>query len=139
MLDISKMEILVISVLEINLNHKQEMQRVVKIVEVQWWQMPNAQPVVNSFKHSHHLVKTTESKQKNHIISIEPISKSRTSIFIHELNMTYVWIDVIGAFWRAMERKLYRIVWIVYENEWTWKLFISFLKINGVQARLAKV
>ena len=60
MLDISKMEILVLSVLEMNSNHKQEMQELAKIVEVPQWQMPNAQPVVNSFKHSHYLVKNSD-------------------------------------------------------------------------------
>ena len=60
MLDISRMEILVHSVLKMNSNHKQEMQEVAKIVEVQWWQMLNTQPVVNSFRYPHYLVKTSE-------------------------------------------------------------------------------
>ena len=57
----------------------------------------------------------THEKQRNHIIYFEPISKRLTSNSIHELSMTSVWIDVIGAFWRATKRKLYRIVWIAVE------------------------
>ena len=54
MLGISKMEIPVLSVPEMNSNHKQEMQRVAKVVKVHRWQIPNAQPVVNSFTYSNY-------------------------------------------------------------------------------------
>ena len=56
MLDILKMENPVLSAPETKSNHKQEMQEIVKVVEVQWWQIPNTQPVVNSFLHSSYLV-----------------------------------------------------------------------------------
>ena len=46
------------------------------------------------------------TKQGIHIISLEPISKRPASNSFHEFSMTSVSIYVIGAFWRAMKRKL---------------------------------
>ena len=48
--------------------------------------------------------------QTNHIISLEPISKKPASNPFHEVSMTSVSIDVIGAFWQAVKRELYKIV-----------------------------
>ena len=49
------------------------------------------------------------TKEVIYIISIEPISKSATSKSFHEPSMKSVRIDVIGTFWRATTRELYRI------------------------------
>ena len=44
------------------------------------------------------------TKQTNHIIILEPINKRPALNHFHELSMTSVSIDVIGAFWGAMKR-----------------------------------
>ena len=67
MLGISKMEIPVLSVPEMKSNHKQEMQRVAKVVEVHRWQIPNAQPVVNSFTYSNN----TDYKDRDKLESLK--------------------------------------------------------------------
>ena len=50
------------------------------------------------------------SKQRNHIISFEPISERSASSSFHVLSTTFVSIDVIHEFWQARKRKLHRIV-----------------------------
>ena len=54
----------------------------------------------------------TKSKEKNYIISFQPISDTLVPKSIHQISMKSKWIDVIGTFWRATSRKLYGIVWI---------------------------
>ena len=52
------------------------------------------------------------SKEVIHIISFEPISERATSNYFHEPSVKSVRVDVIGIFWRATTRELYRITWI---------------------------
>ena len=47
-----------------------------------------------------------KQKQRNHIISLEPISKRLTSNSIHKLGMTSLRIDVIGTLLAGNEKRI---------------------------------
>ena len=51
----------------------------------------------------HYLSATNVEGDKNNISTYEPVRKKLTSNNIH--GMTSMWIDVIGAFWRAAKRE----------------------------------
>ena len=48
-------------------------------------------------------------RKRNDITFLEPISEDQTSNSILKLSTSSMWIDVIGAFWRASTRELYRL------------------------------
>ena len=50
------------------------------------------------------------TKQRIHIISFEPISRTSPANSFHELSVTSVSIDVISEFWRETKRELIRIL-----------------------------